>query len=125
MRVNPNEAFSGFAVDDIGKAKDFYGRVLGMEVAEEQGMLRLAIGGGSHVLVYQKDDHVPATFTILNFPVADVDEAVEELGRLGVRFEHYDLPGLATDEKGIMRGHGPAIAWFRDPAGNIVSVLER
>lgn len=123
--LNPNEAFSGFAVDDIKQAREFYGRTLGMEVAEEHGFLRLSIGGGKSVLVYPKPDHVPATYTILNFPVDDVDKAVDQLRRAGVRFEQYDEPGLKTDEKGIARGNGPDIAWFRDPAGNILSVLAR
>jgi Glyoxalase/Bleomycin resistance protein/Dioxygenase superfamily. len=119
--LNGNDAFSGFAVADIQKAKEFYGQILGMEVTEENGMLNLSIGAGKSVLVYPKNDHVPATYTILNFPVDDVDKAVEELARGGVQFEHYD----ATDANGIMRGHGPDIAWFTDPAGNILSVLKR
>ena len=119
--LNPDEAFSGFAVDDIPRAKDFYSRVLGMDVTEEHGMLSLSIGGGKSVLVYPKDDHVPATYTILNFPVADVERAVADLTGAGVAFERYD----ETDDKGIMRGFGPDIAWFRDPAGNILSVLAR
>jgi catechol 2,3-dioxygenase-like lactoylglutathione lyase family enzyme len=123
--LNPNDAFSGFAVPDIAKARQFYTETLGMEVAEENGMLQLSIGGGKKILVYPKPDHEPATYTILNFPVADVDAAVDELTRAGVAFEHYDDPELKTDEKGIMRGNGPDIAWFRDPAGNILSVLAR
>jgi catechol 2,3-dioxygenase-like lactoylglutathione lyase family enzyme len=118
--LNGNDAFSGFAVDDIQKAKEFYGQILGMTVTEENGMLNLSIGAGQRVLVYPKDDHVPATYTILNFPVDDIDKAVEELARAGVRFEHYD----ETDTNGIMRGRGPDIAWFTDPAGNILSVLK-
>jgi catechol 2,3-dioxygenase-like lactoylglutathione lyase family enzyme len=117
-------AFSGFSVNDIPKAKEFYGRTLGMEVSEDHGMLHLHIGGGSEVLVYPKANHTPATFTILNIPVPDVDEAVDELKKRGVRFESYDEPDLKTDAKGIMRGQGPAIAWFKDPAGNILSVIE-
>ena len=123
--LNPNDAFSGFAVADIPKAKAFYGEVLGLEVKEENGMLNLSIGGGKSVLVYPKPDHVPATYTILNFPVDDVEASVDALGRAGVKFEHYDYPDFKTDEKGIMRGNGPDIAWFRDPAGNILSVLAR
>jgi catechol 2,3-dioxygenase-like lactoylglutathione lyase family enzyme len=122
--LNGSQAFSGFAVNDIQKAKDFYGRTLGMEVSEENGMLSLSIGGGKNVLVYPKPNHVPATYTILNFPVDDVDSAVDDLSRSGVQFEHYDAPDLKTDEKGIMRGNGPDIAWFKDPAGNILSVLK-
>ena len=122
--VNGNIAFSGFSVDDIQKAKDFYGRVLGMDVAEENGALRLSIGSGKTIFVYSKDDHVPATYTILNFPVDDIDKAVDELARAGVTFEHYDM----TDAKGIARsdasGNGPDIAWFKDPAGNFLSVLK-
>jgi catechol 2,3-dioxygenase-like lactoylglutathione lyase family enzyme len=123
--LNPNEAFSGFAVDDLPKAKAFYGTTLGLDVTEENGLLMLSIGGGKQVLVYPKGDHVPATYTILNFPVDDVDQAVDALTAAGVAFEHYDMPGLETDEKGIVRGNGPDIAWFRDPAGNILSVLKR
>lgn len=123
--LNPNDAFSGFAVDDIEKARQFYGETLGMEVAEEHGFLRLSIGGDKSVFVYQKDDHWPANYTILNFPVEDVDQAVDELTRAGVQFEHYDKPGFRTDERGIARGMGPAIAWFRDPSGNILAILSR
>lgn len=122
--VNGNNAFSGFSVDDIEKAKDFYGRILGMEVTDDNGALRLSIGGSKNVYVYPKDDHVPATYTILNFPVDDIDTAVDELTRAGVKFEHYDM----TDDKGIARGsangNGPDIAWFKDPAGNFLSVLK-
>jgi catechol 2,3-dioxygenase-like lactoylglutathione lyase family enzyme len=122
--INGDHAFSGFSVNDIQKAKDFYARVIGLEVAEEDGALRLSIGGGKTIFVYPKDDHVPATYTILNFPVDDIDKAVDELGRAGVTFEHYDM----TDEKGIARGsatgNGPDIAWFKDPAGNFLSVLK-
>jgi catechol 2,3-dioxygenase-like lactoylglutathione lyase family enzyme len=118
------EAFSGFSVNDVPKAKEFYGRTLGMKVSEDHGMLHLHIGHGAEVLVYPKPNHTPATFTILNIEVADVDEAVDELTKSGVRFETYDQPGLKTDERGVMRGEGPAIAWFKDPAGNILSVIE-
>jgi catechol 2,3-dioxygenase-like lactoylglutathione lyase family enzyme len=118
------KAFSGFAVDDIPAAKEFYGQTLGLPVSESNDMLELSLAGGTTVLVYPKPDHVPATFTILNFPVDDVDRAVDELSRRGVAFERYDEPGLKTDDKGINRGEGPTIAWFRDPAGNILSVLE-
>jgi catechol 2,3-dioxygenase-like lactoylglutathione lyase family enzyme len=124
--LNPNEAFSGFAVDDLDAAREFYGQTLGMEVTDPgHGFLELAIGGGKHVLVYPKADHWPATYTILNFPVDDLEKTVDELVRAGVEFEHYDEPEFKTDEKGISRGGGPAIAWFRDPAGNILSVLEQ
>jgi predicted enzyme related to lactoylglutathione lyase len=120
--LNGSAAYSGFSVDDIAKAKDFYGRVLGLDITEDHGMLNLSIGGGKSVLLYPKENHVPATYTCLNFPVDDVDKAVEDLGRLGIEFEQYDM----TDEKGIARGiasgEGPDIAWFTDPAGNILSV---
>jgi catechol 2,3-dioxygenase-like lactoylglutathione lyase family enzyme len=118
------EAFSGFSVDDIPKAKQFYGETLGLRVTEEYGMLQLHIAGGGHILVYPKPDHTPATFTILNFPVDDIDAAVDQLAARGVRFETYD----EVDEKGVVRGRklnrGPDIAWFKDPAGNILSVLQ-
>jgi catechol 2,3-dioxygenase-like lactoylglutathione lyase family enzyme len=119
------KAFSGFSVDDVPAAKRFYGETLGLEVSEQMGGLELRLAGGNTIFVYPKDDHVPATFTILNFPVADVDRAVDELTKAGVRFERYDQPGLKTDERGIARDpRGPTIAWFKDPAGNILSVLE-
>lgn len=120
------KAFSGFSVDDIAKAKTFYADVLGLNVTEENGMLNLHMAGDKTILVYPKgDQHTPATYTILNFPVESVDNTVDELTKKGVRFEHYNLPDLKTDEKGISRGGGgPTIAWFRDPAGNILSVLE-
>jgi catechol 2,3-dioxygenase-like lactoylglutathione lyase family enzyme len=114
------KAFSGFSVDDIPRAKEFYGGTLGLRVSEANGMLTLHIEGDRNTLVYPKKDHTPATFTVLNFPVADIDEAVAELTGRGVEFEKY--PNL--DEKGIFREMGPAIAWFRDPAGNILSVLQ-
>jgi catechol 2,3-dioxygenase-like lactoylglutathione lyase family enzyme len=117
-------AFSGFSVSDLPRAKEFYSRTLGMDVSEDHGILHLHIGAGAEVVVYPKPNHTPATFTILNIPVPDVDEAVGELERRGVRFERYDQPGLETDARGIMRGHGPTIAWFKDPAGNILSVIE-
>jgi len=107
-------------VDDIPKAKQFYGETLGVRVAEEHGMLRLHIAGDRDTLVYPKPDHTPAAFTILNFPVDDIEATVAQLGSRGVQFEKYD----STDEKGIMRQGGPLIAWFRDPAGNILSVLQ-
>lgn len=117
-------AFSGFSVDNLQKAKEFYSQTLGLEVSEMNGLLNLHITGGSKILIYPKPNHTPATFTILNFPVDDIERAVDELTRRGVRFEHYDRGDLETDEKGIARGGGPLIAWFRDPAGNILSVLE-
>ena len=118
------KAFSSFSVNDIQKAKEFYGGTLGLEVLESDGMLTLYIAGGTNILIYPKPNHTPATFTILNFPVDNVEDAVEELTKRGVRFEIYDMDELKTDEKGIFRGEGPKIAWFKDPAGNILSVLE-
>ena len=118
-----SKAYSGFSVNDIQQAKEFYGRTLGLKVSEDHGMLQLHLAGGATVLVYPKPNHVPATFTILNFPVDDVDAAVDELTKRGVRFEIYDYADLKTDERGVFRGGGPVIAWFKDPAGNILSVL--
>jgi len=119
------QAFSGFSVNDIPRAKQFYAETLGLNVSEEYGMLQLQLATGATVLVYPKENHEPASFTILNFPVADVEGAVDRLTEAGVPFEHYDEGELQTDEKGIFRGEGPTIAWFRDPAGNIISVLEQ
>ena len=118
------KAFSGFSVNDIQRAKHFYGETLGLEVSETHGLLNLHLAGGTTVLVYPKPNHIPATFTILNFPVADIEEAVDQLTRKGVRFERYE-GDLKTDDKGIFRGGGPLIAWFKDPAGNILSVLHQ
>jgi catechol 2,3-dioxygenase-like lactoylglutathione lyase family enzyme len=118
------KAFSGFAVDDVPKAKEFYGQTLGLRVSEEHGLLLLHITGDVDILVYPKADHTPATFTILNFPVDDVESAVDQLAQRGVRFERYDAMAADTDERGIFRGGGPYIAWFKDPAGNILSVLQ-
>jgi catechol 2,3-dioxygenase-like lactoylglutathione lyase family enzyme len=118
-----SKAFSGFSVNDVAAAKSFYGDTLGLEVSEENGLLWLRTGEGSGILVYPKEDHTPASFTILNFPVADIDEAVDELTQKGVSLERYE--GFEQDEKGILRGdEGPPIAWFTDPAGNVLSVLE-
>jgi catechol 2,3-dioxygenase-like lactoylglutathione lyase family enzyme len=120
------KAFSGFAVNDIDAARRFYGETLGIEVEElpPHGLLSLKVGGGTDVLVYPKEDHEPAVYTILNFPVADVEAAVAELEARGVRFEHYEGTPMETDEKGVFRGGGPLIAWFTDPAGNVLSVIE-
>lgn len=119
------KAFSGFSVDNMDKAKRFYGEVLGLSVRENaMGILELLIEGGHPVIIYPKPDHQPATFTILNFPVADIEEAVDTLIDKGVTFEQY-TGSIETDAKGICRGSGgPLIAWFKDPAGNILSVLE-
>lgn len=122
----PRSAFSGFSVDDLAKAEDFYAGILGLRADRETMGLRLHLPGGAAVFVYAKEDHQPATFTILNFEVDDIDGAVDELASRGVRFEQYDA-GIRTDAKGIARGkaqgRGPDIAWFRDPAGNFLSVL--
>ena len=115
-------AFSGFSTNDIEQAKEFYGTTLGLEVSEANGLLEIKLGGGATVLAYPKENHEPATFTILNFPVDDIDKAVDELSGRGVRFERYD--GFGQDGKAIMRDQGPDIAWFKDPAGNILSVLQ-
>jgi catechol 2,3-dioxygenase-like lactoylglutathione lyase family enzyme len=119
------KAFSGFAVSDIDQARRFYSETLGLKVSEEHGLLTLHIAGDRDVLVYPKPDHTPATFTILNFPVDDIAQAVDELTKRGVRFLQYD--GFGQDEKGIARpqaDEGPPIAWFTDPAGNVLSVLQ-
>ena len=118
------KAFSGFAVDDVQKARQFYGDTLGLKTSEEYGLLTLHLAGDRPTLVYPKPGHTPADYTILNFPVDDIDEAVDELTRRGVSFERYD--GFEQDEKGIARGQeGPYVAWFKDPAGNILSVLDQ
>lgn len=114
------KAFSGFSVNDIPAARRFYGETLGLRVSEDHGMLTLHIAGDRDTLIYPKPDHTPATFTILNFPVEDVESAVDELTSRGVEFEKYDF----VDAKGINRQGGPLIAWFRDPAGNVLSVIE-
>jgi catechol 2,3-dioxygenase-like lactoylglutathione lyase family enzyme len=116
------KAYSGFAVDDIAKAREFYGDTLGIATSEEHGLLTLHLGGGRDTLVYPKPDHEPANYTILNFPVDDIDAAVDELTARGVSFERYE--GFDQDEKGVFRDAGPDIAWFTDPAGNVLSVLQ-
>ena len=124
--LNGSKAFSSFSVDDVDKARKFYGETLGLDVSEEEmGVLGIRLGDGATLMAYPKPNHEPATFTVLNFPVDDVEATVDELEGKGIRFEHYDTPDLKTDEKGISRGNGgPTIAWFKDPAGNILSVLE-
>lgn len=123
--LTQSHAFSGFSVDNIPRAREFYEQTLGLDVSESDGMLTLHLAGGNAVLVYPKPTHTPATFTVLNFPVESVEAEVDELTKRGVRFERYDQPELKTDSKGISRGGGgPVIAWFKDPAGNIFSVLE-
>src|SRR6267378_2646141 len=124
LMFKDTKAFSGFSVNDLKKAKEFYSQTLGLEVSERPEGLELHIRGGTRIFVYPKPNHTPATFTILNFPVANVEQAVDRLTELGVRFEHYDQGNLKTDKKGIARGAGPDIAWFKDPAGNILSVLQ-
>ncbi len=124
--LGDSPAFSGFSVNDLDAARRFYEEALGLRVtvmSEMGGMLRLQLGGGAEVLVYPKADHTPATYTVLNFPVPDVEQAVDQLTARGVRFERYE--GFDQDEKGIARGQGPDIAWFTDPAGNVFSVLQQ
>jgi catechol 2,3-dioxygenase-like lactoylglutathione lyase family enzyme len=118
-----SKAFSGFAVPDIDEARRFYGETLGLTVSDDDGMLTLQLAGDRPTLIYPKPDFVPATYTILNFPVEDIDATVDELTARGVVFERYE--GFEHDEKGIARGQGPDIAWFKDPAGNILSVLQQ
>ncbi len=118
------KAFSGFSVDDIAKAKVFYGETLGLEINEtDMGVIQLQIAGGTKVIIYPKSNHEPATFTVLNFPVANVETTVDELVKLGIRFEQYD-GAIKTDARGISHNGGPVIAWFKDPAGNILSVIQ-
>ncbi|HEY3559979.1 MAG TPA: VOC family protein [Kribbella sp.] len=119
--LKDSKAFSGFSVDDVPRAKEFYGTTLGIEVGEENGMLQLRTAGGNTVLVYPKPNHVPAEYTVLNFPVADVEASVRELIARGVTFEKYNDD---QDELGIYRGQGPLIAWFKDPAGNVLSIIQ-
>jgi catechol 2,3-dioxygenase-like lactoylglutathione lyase family enzyme len=122
--LQKSKAFSGFSVQDIQKAKEFYGQTLGLKISESNGLLTLHFAGGNTVLIYPKPNHTPATFTVLNFPVESVEKEVDELAARGVRCEIYNEPNLKTDSKGIFRGGGPVIAWFKDPGGNILSVIE-
>jgi catechol 2,3-dioxygenase-like lactoylglutathione lyase family enzyme len=120
-----SKAFSGFAVDDLDKAQQFYGETLGLNVElldEENGLLTLHLAGDRDTLAYLSPGFTPASYTILNFPVDDIDQAVDELAARGVSFEQYE--GMPQDEKGVMREGGPLIAWFKDPAGNTLSVLQ-
>ena len=121
-----SKAFSSFSVDDVQKAKDFYQGALGIEVKDNpMGVIELVISGSANVLLYPKPNHVPATFTVLNFTVENIDQAADELIAKGIKFEIYNEEYFKTDSKGISRGNGgPNIAWFRDPAGNILSILE-
>jgi predicted enzyme related to lactoylglutathione lyase len=119
------KAFSGFAVNDITAAKNFYGKVLGLNVTENKmGILELHLANGAKVIIYPKPNHVPATFTILNFAVKNLGQAMDDLTSRGVKFEIYNDEYFKTDDKGVFRGGGPLIAWFKDPSGNIISVLE-
>ena len=120
------KAYSGFSVDDAGRAKEFYGETLGMRVSDGEvpELLTLHIAGGRDTLIYAKPDHEPATYTILNFPVDDIEETVDALSARGVSFEGYPDSETETDERGIFRGGGPYIAWFKDPAGNVLSALQ-
>ena len=118
------KAFSSFSVNDVQKAKEFYGQTLGLTVSETAEGLELNLTGGNTIFLYPKPNHTPASFTVLNLLVNNIDDAVDELTMLDVRLEKYDQPNLKTDERGIMRGPGPKIAWFKDPAGNILSVIE-
>jgi catechol 2,3-dioxygenase-like lactoylglutathione lyase family enzyme len=119
--LKDSHAFSGFSSNDLEAARAFYGDTLGLDVTEENGLLNLSLAGGGHVIIYPKPDHQPATFTVLNFPVDDIVAIVDRLAAAGVSFERY--PGFEQDERGINHD-GPQIAWFKDPAGNILSVLE-
>jgi predicted enzyme related to lactoylglutathione lyase len=121
--LTDSKAYSGFAVDDLGRAREFYGETLGLKTEvldEENNLMALHLAGDRPTIVYLKPDFAPATYTILNFPVADIEAAVDELAARGVEFERYD--GFEQDERGIARGPGPDIAWFKDPAGHILSV---
>ena len=120
------KAFSSFSVNNLEEAKKFYGELLQLEISDVQEMplIQLHISGGNEIIVYEKPDHVPATFTILNFPVPEIEKAVKELKKLGVNFESYDYPGLKTDDDNISREEDHAVAWFKDPAGNILSVMK-
>ena len=118
------KAFSGFSVNDVDAAKRFYGETLGVEVSENDAGLTLHIAGDRPILIYPKDNHEPATFTVLNFPVDDVEGTVAGLTERGVEFERYQGTEIETDEQGVFRGGGPLIAWFKDPAGNVLSVIK-
>ena len=122
--LRDSQAFSGFSVPDTEAARTFYTDALGLEVTEQNGILTLHLGGGHRAIAYPKADHQPAGFTVLNFPVPDVEAAVDELTARGVRFEHYEGTPMETDAKGVFRKGGPLIAWFTDPAGNVMSVIQ-
>ncbi len=120
-----SKAFSSFSTNDLSKSKEFYGKILGLKVVEfkAMGILNLSLAGGGKVMIYPKDNHIPASFTVLNFPVNNIVQAVDALTKKGVKFEQY-TGEIKTDKKGISRGEGVSMAWFKDPAGNILSVLE-
>ncbi len=120
--LSSSKAFSGFSADDMAAEKRFYGETLGLDVSEEGDMLNLKLAGGTNVLIYPKPNHVPAEYTCLNFPVDDVAATVDELTAAGVTFERYE--GMNQDERGIAHNEGPLIAWFKDPAGNILSIID-
>jgi predicted enzyme related to lactoylglutathione lyase len=124
--LTSRSAFSSFSVDDLDRARQFYGETLGLTVADGgMGTLELTLPAGTRVMIYPKDDHQPATFTVLNFSVNDIESAVEELNSVGIQTKIYDDPNLPTDDKGIMRAEGgPEMAWFKDPAGNVLSVIK-
>ena len=120
--LRDSRAFSGFSSNDVAKAKAFYAEKLGLEVTEDHSILTLNLAGGGKVIVYPKPNHEPATFTVLNFPVKDIEDTIDSLAKAGIQFERYE--GMDQDPRGISRGEGPRIAWFKDPAGNILSVIQ-
>ena len=122
--LRDTQAFSGFSVDDLEAAKRFYGQTLGLEVTDGDGNLSIALPGGGTLFLYPKPDHQPATFTVLNFRSKSFDADRARLRESGVAFERYDMPDLKTDPDGVMRGQGPEIAWFKDPAGNVLSLIK-
>jgi predicted enzyme related to lactoylglutathione lyase len=125
MMFKEVNAFSSFSVNGIPEAEEFYGRLLELEISHTMGQIVLHIAGGGTVFVYAKPNHIPATYTVLNFPVENLEEAMDELSRRGVQFIIYNEEDFKTDEKGVFQGDGPKIAWFKDPSGNILSVLEK
>ena len=122
--LKDTKAFSGYSVDDLEAAKRFYGDTLGVTVTENPAGLGLELADGQRVFMYPKDDHEPATFTVLNFQAEDVEATVDALTERGVKFERYEGTPIETDEKGLFRGEGPLIAWFKDPAGNVIAVID-
>jgi catechol 2,3-dioxygenase-like lactoylglutathione lyase family enzyme len=120
--LHDSHAFSGFSTNDIEKSRQFYGETLGLDLTEQMGVLNVTFAGGGVTVIYPKETHEPATFTVLNFPVADIDAAVDRLVAAGITMERYE--GLGQDERGIAREYPPPIAWFKDPAGNILSVIQ-